>query len=142
MYKLLMLLLIFMFLTSGAIAGTLAGKVTAKETGEPLVGANVYLKGTTVGAATDEEGMYYIKIDDGTYNVVCDYVGYATSSQKVDISGDTKVDFALTEFLFAKTIDVIADRARERETPVAYTNVDKIEIVNRLGSQDIHGLPN
>ena len=57
MYKLLMLLLIFMFLTSGAIAGTLAGKVTAKETGEPLVGANVYLKGTTVGAASDEEGM-------------------------------------------------------------------------------------
>ena len=57
MYKLLMLLLIFMFLTSGAIAGTLAGKVTAKETGEPLVGANVYLKGTTVGAASDEEGL-------------------------------------------------------------------------------------
>lgn len=137
MYKLFLLLFILIFMASGAIAGTLAGKVTAKETGEPLIGANVYLKGTTVGAATDEEGMYYIKVDDGAYDVVCDYVGYATITQTVQVSGETKVDFELTEFLFAKAIDVFADRAKERETPVAYTNVDKIEIENRLGSQDI-----
>lgn len=137
MYKLILLLFIIVFLSSSAFAGTLAGKVTAKETGEPLVGANVYLKGTTIGAATDEEGMYYIRVDDGSYDVVCDYVGYATVTQSVEVSGETKVDFVLTEFLFAKAIDVFADRAVERETPVAYTNVDKIDIENRLGSQDV-----
>ncbi|MEJ2546148.1 MAG: carboxypeptidase-like regulatory domain-containing protein [Calditrichaceae bacterium] len=112
MYKFLLLLFIVAFLTSSAVAGTLAGKVTAKETGEPLIGANVYLKGTTVGAATDEEGMYYIKINDGTYDVVCDYVGYATITQTVEVSGETKVDFELTEFLFANAINVFAQPCR------------------------------
>jgi iron complex outermembrane receptor protein len=137
MRKLFLLFVLLAFGVSSAFAGTLAGKVTAKETGEVLVGANVYLKGTTIGAATDEDGMFYIKVDDGTYTVVCDYVGYAASMADVEVSGDTKVDFALTEYLFAKTIDVIADRARERETPVAYTQVDKMQITSELGSQDI-----
>ena len=51
---------IIIYLTSiSLIAGTLTGRVTVKKTGEPLAGANIYLKGTTVGSATDEEGMYY-----------------------------------------------------------------------------------
>ncbi|MEJ2055136.1 MAG: TonB-dependent receptor, partial [Calditrichaceae bacterium] len=137
MYKLFLLLFITVFAVSGLYAGTLAGKVTAKDNGEPLVGANVYLKGTTVGSATDDEGMYFIKIDDGRYDVVCDYVGYATVTKSVQVSGETVLDFELTEFLFARAIDVFADRAKERETPVAYTNVDKMEIENRLGSRDI-----
>ena len=116
--------IIIYFSSMSIIAGTLAGKVTIKNTGEPLAGANVYLKGTTVGTATDEEGMYYIHVDNGTYDVVCDYIGYATETMTVEISGETQADFSLTEFLFAKTIEVIADRARDRETPVAFSNID------------------
>jgi iron complex outermembrane receptor protein len=119
------------------ISGTLTGRVTIKKTGEPLAGANVYLKETTVGTATDEDGLYFIRVDDGTYDVICDYIGYATITQTVDISGETRIDFTLTEFLFSKTIEVIAERARDRETPVAFTNIGKIEIINSLGSQDI-----
>lgn len=63
--------------------------------------------------------MYYIKVDDGTYTLVCNYVGYADQRVKIRVKGDVKQNFALTEFLFAKTIEVIADRAQERVTPVA-----------------------
>ncbi len=44
-----------MFLTSALFAQsyTLSGVVTGTESGESLVGANVYVKGTTMGAATD-----------------------------------------------------------------------------------------
>ena len=137
MNKFLLLLLIVATSTVTASAGTLSGKVTAKASGNSLAGANVYLKGTTVGAATTEEGIYFIKVDDGVYDVVCDYIGYAAETQTVEISGETSIDFALTEFLFAKTIEVIADRARDRETPVAFTNVDKERMEVQLGSQDI-----
>lgn len=119
------------------IAGTLTGRVTIKNTGEPLAGANVYLRETTVGTATDEDGMYFIRVEDGTYDVVCDYIGYATITQTVDISGETRIDFTLTEFLFLKTIEVVADRARERETPVAFSDISKEKINLQLGSQDI-----
>lgn len=137
MKQVFLLFTLIIFAASSAFAGTISGKVTAKSSGEALMGANVYLKGTTIGAATDEDGMYYIKVDDGTYNLVCDYVGYSVEQVKVIVSGDLKMDFQLTEYLFAKTINVIADRAKERETPVAFSNVEKEAMEIRLGSRDI-----
>jgi iron complex outermembrane receptor protein len=135
--KLLMSFVTVLLIASMALAGSISGTVTAKEGGDALVGANVYLKGTTVGAATDENGQYYIKVDDGNYTVVCDYVGYATEEADVAVSGNTVQDFGLVEYLFAKTISVVADRAKERETPVAFTNVSKQTMEMQLGSQDI-----
>lgn len=137
MNKLVLCLILLTFSAMSLYGGTIAGKVTAKETGEVLVGANVYLKGTTIGSATDEDGMFYIKAEDGRYTIICDYVGYATAIQNIELSGELKIDFVLAEYLFAQTINVIADRARERETPVAFTNVDKAQITERLGSRDI-----
>ncbi len=59
--------------------GTVTGRVTEAETEEPLVGANVVLKGTTIGAVTDEEGFYYIvNISPGTYDVAASMIGFAT----------------------------------------------------------------
>jgi len=112
MKRFLLIVTVLIFAVSNMFAGTIAGQVTAKTSGKPLVGANVYLKGTTYGAATNEDGMYYIKVDDGTYTLVCDYVGYAVEQVEIKVQGDTKHDFALTEFLFAKTIEVMADRAK------------------------------
>ncbi len=135
--KAFLMVLFSVFFAASAFAGSIAGKVVDKQTGQPLVGANVYIEGTTIGAATDDNGMYYIKVDDGTYTLVCNYVGYADQRVKIHVKGDVKQDFALTEFLFAKTIEVIADRAQERVTPVAFTNVNQEQMEVRLGSRDI-----
>ncbi len=135
--KAFLMVLFSVFFAASAFAGSIAGKVVDKQTGQPLVGANVYIEGTTIGAATDDNGMYYIKVDDGTYTLVCNYVGYADQRVKIRVKGDVKQDFALTEFLFAKTIEVIADRAQERVTPVAFTNVNQEQMEVRLGSRDI-----
>lgn len=121
-----------------AFAGTISGKVTSASDDTPLIGANVYLKGTTMGAATDDEGKYTIEgVDEGAYTLVCDYVGYATQETEIVVDGNIEVNFQMVEYLFSKTISVIADRAKERETPVAFTNVAKAKIEEQLGSQDI-----
>ena len=39
--------------------GKISGRVTDKETGEPLIGANVMVDGTPLGAATDTDGNYF-----------------------------------------------------------------------------------
>ncbi len=58
--------------------GKISGKVTDADTGEPLIGANVILLNTNLGAATDLEGNYFIlNITPGTYDVKVSYVGYA-----------------------------------------------------------------
>ncbi|MCP4725117.1 MAG: GWxTD domain-containing protein [bacterium] len=65
----------------------LSGRVTDKETGEPLILANVYLANTTIGASTDEDGLYLIRnIPHGVYDLVVSYVGYKTKKVKVDLS--------------------------------------------------------
>ena len=46
--------------TFAGTTGKLSGKVTSKETGEPLIGANVMVDGTPLGAATDLDGNYFI----------------------------------------------------------------------------------
>lgn len=56
----LIFFLVFGSLMQAATTGKLAGKVTEKSTGEPLIGASIILSGTTIGAATDFDGNYFI----------------------------------------------------------------------------------
>ncbi|MEM8560540.1 MAG: carboxypeptidase-like regulatory domain-containing protein, partial [Bacteroidota bacterium] len=67
----LLLLVLSVGLSASAVAqGTLSGTVTDAASGEPLVGVNVYLQGTTIGAATDTDGMYAIQaLRPGNYVV-------------------------------------------------------------------------
>ena len=132
-----LLVLLSALLVSASFAGTITGKVTGKASGDPLVGANVYLQGMPVGAATDEGGMYSFEVKDGSYILVCGYVGYAKQTLSIDVSETVNYDFAMVEFLFAKTISVVADRAKDRETPVAFSDVSKERMQHTLASQDI-----
>lgn len=116
---------------------TISGVVTSAETGEKLVGANVYVKGTTTGAATDVDGKYSITVDPGTYTVICSYVGFERQEVSVDVTNNMDLNFSLKDYQFSLSVTVLADRAKERETPVAFTNLDKEEITTELGSQDI-----
>lgn len=76
---LLLLCLILLPVSAFAQAepATLYGTVTDKETGEELIGVNVYLKGTTKGNSTGLEGDYTIpEIKPGEYDIVFSYLGY------------------------------------------------------------------
>ncbi len=71
---------LIIFLSGLAYAGTtgkLSGRVTDAQTGDPVVGANVIIEGTYMGAAADVDGYYYINnIPPGDYTVIVSAVGY------------------------------------------------------------------
>src|SRR5690606_27325974 len=57
-------------------SGKLVGRVT-DQNGEPLIGANVILDGTNMGAASDIEGYYsIINVRAGTYKIRFRFLGY------------------------------------------------------------------
>lgn len=59
--------------------GTLSGKVTDIKSGEDLIGANVMIVNTKLGASTDIEGKFQIKkISEGSYDVRITFLGYET----------------------------------------------------------------
>ncbi len=101
--KSLFILFVVMCLTTFLYAnenmGKLGGTVVDAKTGEALIGANVILKGTSYGAATDLDGNYYISgVPIGVYNLVVSYVGYESqeiTSVSVVASNQNKVNITL-----------------------------------------------
>ncbi|MBN1637500.1 MAG: TonB-dependent receptor, partial [Ignavibacteriales bacterium] len=62
--------------------GKLVGHIFDSATNEALIGVNVVIEGTTIGASTDINGRFAIlNIQPGTYNVVCSMVGYSKTTQ-------------------------------------------------------------
>src|SRR5688572_4432959 len=57
--------------------GSISGTVTDLKTGETVVGANVVIQGTTVGAPTDIDGKFSIpNVKPGTYNLSVTFITY------------------------------------------------------------------
>jgi TonB-dependent starch-binding outer membrane protein SusC len=73
------------------------GKVTDGTTGEPLIGVNVIVKGTTLGVVTDIDGKFSLEIPDGNSTLVVSSIGY--TAQEV-VVGNQQV---LTIVLQAET---------------------------------------
>jgi len=90
--KVLLMLTLVVLSTLVAFAGNgkITGVVKDAASGEPVVGANVVIEGTTLGAAADEKGVYYIlNVPPGTYNVIVSSVGYARAiTRNVRVSSD------------------------------------------------------
>ncbi len=88
--------------TAIALAGTtgkIAGRIKDAKNGEPLIGANIALQGTTLGASSDIEGYYVIlNIPPGKYTATISYIGYTKKTiEGISVSVDltTKVDVDL-----------------------------------------------
>jgi len=96
---LILILLVSTALSFAQTTGKIAGRVTDSETDEPLPGVNVVLEGTSLGAATDEDGYFTIlNVDPGTYDVTASMIGYqqvTKSGAEVSIGHTTPVQFSL-----------------------------------------------
>lgn len=58
----------------------LEGQVVDAADGSPLTGVTVVLEGTTVGAASDMDGKWSLRIPAGSYNILFSFIGYETKS--------------------------------------------------------------
>lgn len=112
-----LILFTFIFLIStqtfAGITGKIAGKVKDAQTGEDLIGINVLIQGTTMGAATGVDGNYIINnIEPGTYTLVFSGVGYQkqiVTDVKVSSDFTTRIDIQLSsEAISLETIVVEA----------------------------------
>jgi outer membrane receptor protein involved in Fe transport len=122
-------------LLSGGIGGKLSGRIVAQD-GQPLLGANVVIQGTSLGAATNTSGEYYIlNIPPGRYTVRVSVIGYRTHVQEdVLIVSDLTTDLDITleqTTLEAEEVVVTAERPLIRKDATSnVTVVTADEIVN------------
>lgn len=135
--KLALLLVFQFFCFAGFSQITVSGKITDKE-GNPLPGAAVVIKGSTIGVSTNTDGEYKIEnLKSGVYEFVVSFIAFETQVQYEDLKSDLKLDFVLEHSaILADEVLVSATRA-DGKTPVVVTNVSNEELSKRNLGQDI-----
>jgi len=73
-----------------------SGTIT-DNTGEAVPFANVYLKGTTRGTTSNEQGNYTLKLASGNYTLVFQHVGYAKWEQHIDVKENKQINIVLKD---------------------------------------------
>lgn len=70
-----------------------SGKVT-DESGQPLPGVNVIIKGTSTGATTDAVGQYVLQVNDGNATLIFSFIGY--QPREINVGGRSVIDVSMT----------------------------------------------
>jgi outer membrane receptor protein involved in Fe transport len=128
MKKTLLIILVITMQTFAQDGGKISGRIYDSTTNQILIGANVIVKGTKLGATTDVDGSYFIlNVVPGSYEVTASLIGYQTVTQQnviVNINRTTTVDFYLQEtavdigreiIITAERPDVVKERTSSSE---------------------------
>ena len=118
--------------------GKIVGKVLDKESGEALIGANVLIEGTNLGAATDVSGDFVIlNIPPGSYTVTAKYIGFREvriENIKVSVNLTTEANFSLpSEAYETETVIVVA--------PKPLINKNTTNQISVIRSEDLENMP-
>ena len=131
-------LLIIPSLLLAATTGKITGKIIDAETGEGLPGVNVTISGTSMGAATDLQGTYFIlNVPPGEYQLQASLMGYAPLTRtnvRVAIDRTTTTNFELKMTTIAgEEVVVVA------QTPKIKSDVSNSQ--QAMSGDDVQMLP-
>jgi len=115
---------------------TVSGQVTDASTGETLPGVNVRVKGTTIGAATNDQGQYNLSAPSSADTLIFSFIGY--QSQTVPINGRSTIDIQLAPQTISGQELVVIGYGEQRKEAVtgSVASISGAE-VNKVPSSNI-----
>lgn len=124
-----------------AQTGTISGKVLDQDTGEPLIGASVLVKGTTKGSVVDVEGNFKIgDVKTGTQTISVSFIGFEDRDIEVTVKEgkDTNIGAInmVSSAIGLAEVEIIASVAIDRKTPVAVSTIKQMEIIETASNQE------
>ena len=128
------LLLCSLFLTiSGIMAQRTVSGIVNDSGGEALIGANVLVKGTTLGTVTDIDGSFSLQVPDGSNTLVVSYTGFET--QEFDVANQSTITIALQEGELLDEV-VVTALGIEREAKTLGYGIDQVESEELVKARD------
>ena len=126
--RLLILIFTLVILVGPSYAqlSTINGKIT-DEVGVPLVGANIIIKGTTIGVVTDVDGIFSINAVKGD-ELEISYLGYVTTV--ITVSSEANYNITLVEGINLGEVQVVGSRSYRRSATDSPVAVDIIDIAD------------
>ncbi|HSI90677.1 MAG TPA: TonB-dependent receptor, partial [Adhaeribacter sp.] len=113
----------------------LSGTVKDAKRNEPVTGARVSVESLGIGAITDLEGNYELKLEAGKYEVEVSALGLETKRKLIQLNGDGKVDFGLPER--AVGLKEVQIEAVRKDLNISGTQMG----VNKLDIREIKNMP-
>jgi outer membrane receptor for ferrienterochelin and colicins len=116
MKKLILSLFFMLSFSIAANGGTIKGRVVSAKDASTLIGANVMLVGTTLGAATDSDGLFRIdNVPTGSYKIKASFMGFKDVTLNVALGKyeTVTVNFKLKESVF--NLDAVVVTATRTE---------------------------
>jgi len=125
-------------------SGRIVGRVMDADRDEYLPGANVFLEGTSYGAATDREGEFIIyNVPSGTYTLMVSYVGYEDYSAEVTVPEDggfvghnVKMNVA-----YLQTDEIVVLGLREGQAKALNQQKTAVNIKNVVAQEQMRRFP-
>ncbi|MFC2084078.1 carboxypeptidase-like regulatory domain-containing protein [Bacteroidota bacterium] len=122
---------------------TVSGYITDAESGEALIGTNIYINELGTGAATNTYGFYSITVLEGYYTFKVSYIGYHTEEFLVSLYKNTglnvelrKKSFEIDTVIVTSTLE--KDFLKSTEIGTIQLNLQKLaNVPHLLGEQDL-----
>ena len=100
--------------------------------GEPLVGANVYWAGTTVGVATDLDGHFKLEPVESTRQLVTSFMGFHNDT--TEVTQHSELTIVLVSDLVLEEVNIVERKMavlRSRLTPLAAFQTVRRQVISR-----------
>ena len=119
------LLALFVLFTGALFAQTqVSGTLTDAESGDPLIGASVFVTGTTTGTVTDFDGKYSLSVPANAESLTFSYTGYGNQVVPL-VAGQTDYSIALTSGELLEEVVVIGyGSVKQEQVTSAVTTID------------------
>ena len=143
---LILLLLAIVIIPTPASAqsrGIVKGRLTDAANGDPLMFANVVLKGTSTGTVTDDDGNYLLpNLRPGSYTLLFSYLSYHDIEQEIEVvEGETQIINGQMEMASIMGEEVVITGMMRGQTAAINQQVQSNTIVNVVSKEKISELP-
>lgn len=107
---------------------TISGYVKDHQSGETLIGANVYLENNaTTGTVTNTYGFFSITLPEGVHRIVVSYLGYQVHIEEVNLMSNANLNINMVQGIEMQEV-VVAAKGKEEDENVQSTSMGRVSL--------------
>lgn len=130
MKQTILILILFISITSKPLQAqkkfTISGTVKDANTGELLIGTNVYVKETIKGVTTNHYGYYSLTVPEGKFTLAISFVGYLDVLKSIDLKKNMQINIELSPKSYMSEEVVVSSSRMDQN--IQSTDVGKVDV--------------